>query len=105
MTDMKMRTTLIWQVGDTEMLADAIVSYSVSPGYAATWEEPGCDTSVEITGILSSNPVPAHFIDDDDLIAECLADWLDREEAAADDAADRRREELRDDRNQWEHLS
>jgi hypothetical protein len=95
-----LKTTLCWVDGDDDREVEATVSYDVTPGYPQTWEEPGCETSVEITGIAADGPVPAHFIEDPDLLAECLADWIDDQDRAADDAADRRREELRDDRNQ-----
>jgi hypothetical protein len=96
MTRGSFTTTLVWEDGADEIEADVRVVYSRYAGYRGSLTEPPEDASVEIISITPKDPtitIPARFDDDDDLIAECMADW-DAEEA---DAAEWRAQARRDD--------
>ena len=95
-----LRTTMTWEdASGDEQSACVSVEYTFHRGYPDTWEEPGCDTFVEINIISGMHPdVPARFYNDDDLRAECMEDYLDREESAREHAADMRAEDLRNEK-------
>jgi hypothetical protein len=90
-------TTLIWDDGGDEVEADVRVLYSFVPGYPATQEEPGVDCEVEIISITPKDPaigVPEYFDTDEDLLNQCVSDYLDEQEYAAEWRAQCRRDDL-----------
>ena len=82
------------------------VEYVCRPGSPATMEHPGDDPETEITAIGVKNGdkwedcdwLHTLLCDDEELIGECGDDHDAMDEMAADDAADARRERLREDR-------
>jgi hypothetical protein len=89
----KLKTTLLFYDGRGGELEEQVcVTYEVTPGYAETREEPGCEATVEITEIRDSHgdPVRSYSFECKDLQAECLQDWHDDQIAAAEYAAELR---------------
>lgn len=83
----KFNTVLGW--GDDNE-AKVTVTYIYHRAYADTLEEPGEPENVEIQSI--SGDVPDSFYGDEDLIAECLADYHDDQIAAAEYRSEQRKE-------------
>lgn len=83
------------ELGETEY--DVRVTYTGSAGYKGSFYEPAEEPSVEIINIEpkdKSITVPESFYEDDDLIAECFADWRAQQEEAAEWRAQSRRDSL-----------
>jgi len=79
---------------------DVRVTYSRYEGYNGDYYQPPEDPSVEILEIAPADKsiiVPSYFYEDDGLIAECLEDWQDEHERAAEYKAEARAEMLRED--------
>jgi len=85
------------------------IGYSGTPGYAATWDEPGCGPSVSVETVgLRLDPAARDRIDlpwlaalldaDEDIRAILLEHWGDQDAEARDrrdeDRAERLREEM-----------
>lgn len=90
-------TTLAWQVGDEDFEADVRVTYSRYAGYRGSYYEPPEEASAEIVEIEPADPtvrIPEHFYTDDDLLAECMADWREEIEEAREWRAQARRDDL-----------
>jgi hypothetical protein len=86
---------------DGEADYDVRVTYSRYEGYKGGYYQPPEDPSVEILEIIPADKsiiVPSHFYEDDGLIAECMEDWQDDCERAAEYKAEARAEMLREDR-------
>lgn len=93
---------MLFEGGETEF--SLIVKYEVTPEQKQTWDEPGHGATVEITDItlVSSTLQPlvtpgwfdAMVRADESFANSLIADAQDADEAARDDAAERRREEL-----------
>lgn len=89
------------QIGDDGHEVKARINYSVSNGYSATLEEPGSGPEVSINSIsVDGINAPGWLFEmaetDEGLLNELIAHAADTDEHARDEAADRRREELRD---------
>lgn len=83
------------ELGETEY--DVRVLYSRDAGYKGSFYEPPEAASVEIIDIAPSDKsitVPDAFYEDEDLIAECFADWRAEQEDAAEWRAQSRRDQL-----------
>lgn len=91
-------TSLVWEDADgNEIEADVRVLYSRDKGYAGDSIDPPEPSSVEIISITPADQtlkVPARFETDDELIAECMADWAAEEIEAAEWRAQARRDDL-----------
>lgn len=88
--------------GVEEHEVDARVSYWFTPAWPASSMDPGSGATVEIDNIQIANGKDFHglpgwlvdaFRDDEELIADCLADKAESDEYAREQAADARREE------------
>lgn len=89
------------ELGETEY--DVRVLYDRAPGFRGTYYQPAEPSSVEIIEITpkdQSIAVPEHFYTDDGLLAECMADWAEEIEDAAEWRAQDRRDRLLMDK--WE---
>lgn len=83
------------ELGETDY--DVRVLYSRDAGFKGSLEEPAEEASVEIIKIEpkdQSITVPEHFYEDENLIAECFADWRAEQEDAAEWRAQSRRDQL-----------
>lgn len=102
MASRSFKTTLCWSdehCDDNEV--SVVVSYDTYAGYEGDRIDPPEDAHVEITDIvptLAGATIPDRFMTDDDLLAECMADWADDEIAAAEYRADQRRDDAMMDR-------
>lgn len=79
---------------------DVRVTYSRYEGYRGDYYQPPEDPSVEILEIVPADKsiiVPSYFYEDDGLIAECMENWQDECERAAEYKAEARAEMLRED--------
>ncbi len=93
MTKGYLSTHLIWHNSrGNERNTDVTVTYQFLRGSAQTYGQPAEPDSIEILDIEGAIEVPESFYEDDALIAECMADYRDRVEYAAEEAADARRE-------------
>lgn len=99
----KLRTTIeINHGGFQEYEVPVEVEYTFRAGCSATYERPGEADTVDINKITvieaNGNRIEADWLvglleADDELLALCGQDWIERREYAADQAADARREE------------
>ena len=91
-------TSLCWEdANGDEIEADVRVLYSRDKGFAGDHIDPPEPASIEIISITPADPtviVPTRFETDDDLIAECMADWAAEEIEAAEWRAQSRRDQL-----------
>ncbi|MBB5709296.1 hypothetical protein [Sphingomonas xinjiangensis] len=91
-------TELCWEDADgNEVEASVRVLYSRHNAYPETLEDIGCEAAVEIISITPADPtirVPERFETDDDLMAECMADWAAEKIDAAEWRAQCRRDDL-----------
>lgn len=91
-------TNLLWhdsRGGEVETRVRVV--YSRHAGFKGDMTDPPEAASVEIVSITSEPggiDVPAHFMDDEDLLAECLADWAEDDVRAAEWRAQSRRDDL-----------
>jgi len=86
------------ELGETDY--DVRVIYDRYPGFPGDRIDPPEDASVEIIEITPADKsitVPEHFYEDDALIAECMENWQDECERAAEYKAEARAEMLRED--------
>lgn len=93
-----LKTIIVWEDAETgaEQEADVTVTYTVHRGFAGSYYQPPEPASVEITDILQHGfgpNVPERFFEDDDLLAECWQDYVEDQEAAAEQRAESIREE------------
>jgi len=88
------KTTVLLNDGDIEVPVRVV--YSRYAGFRGSMEQPPEDASVEIVSITETDPailLPAHYEADDNLIAECMQDWADEAEDAAEWRAQCRRDD------------
>lgn len=93
MSDRAWLSTSITLEDDTEV--DVRVLYQRYKGYRGNYYQPSEPASVEIIKIVCADPeigIPDHFGDNEELKAECMADW----EVDAEDAAEWRAQCRRD---------
>ena len=91
-------TNLLWHDSrGAEIETRVRVVYSRYKGFAGDRTDPPEDASVEIISITSEPAgvdIPAHFFEDEDLLAECLQDWAEDDVEAAEWRAQCRRDDL-----------
>lgn len=97
-----LNTILTWDdKAGNEHEARVTVHYDVDEGYAGDRIDPPCDPTVYIAGITGmSRAVPSYFYEDDNLKAECMADWHDDKIAAGEYRAEQRADDLM--REHWQ---
>jgi hypothetical protein len=91
-------TMLCWlDDAGNEQEASVEVTYSTYAGFNGSMVQPSEDPSVEIQTIERTDPGEpidyARWEDDADLIAECMQDWAEDIEAAAEYRAEQRRDD------------
>jgi hypothetical protein len=93
--------------GIDEHEVEAHVSYWFTPAWPQSHDDPGSDASVEIDNIQIKHGKEYHglppwltdvFAEDETLQAECMADYVDYNEAAREQAAEHRYEMIREER-------
>jgi phage tail protein X len=92
-----MTTILCWQEDGEDREACAKVIYTAHKGYAATLVDPSEPASIEIDSIVRTDPGDpidfARWQYDEELLAECMEDWIDDAIAAEEYRADQRRDD------------
>lgn len=91
-------TDLLWHDSrGGEIETRVRVVYSYYKGFAGDCTDPPEPASVEIQSITSEPAgvdIPDSFFEDEDLLAECMQDWIASEEDAAEWRAQCRRDDL-----------
>lgn len=102
MSEHTLDTTMLVSVALTEEEFEVAVTYSVTPGCAETRDDPGSDATAEVSAIsiggVEQPWLTKVFAENETLLAECLADWIDRCEIDRSAAEEYRAEQRRDDR-------
>lgn len=99
----KLRTTIQISSGHAEYETEIEVDYTVHRGCRATYTQPGEEDTAEIASIKVLNTDgswwAAPFLgdllqNDDEILADCMQDWIEREIYAEEQRAEIRREDL-----------